>query len=726
MVDLQARMMRVAVLGTVMLGFACAFAHGPAEASEEASGGALSPHARLPRVIDDLPANYAANLEAGVRAEVERGRYVARLGDCVACHTSESGKPLAGGLALTTPFGKLYSTNITPDPKTGIGRYSFAQFERVMRQGIAADGHHLYPAMPYPSYARMTTDDMQALYAYLMQGVAPVEAANRPLEMSFPFNQRWGLAIWNALFLDERTFVANPAQSAAWNRGAYIVQGAGHCGACHTPRGIAFQEKAMSEAGVRGQFYLAGETVENWRALSLRGLWTPEETAEMLKTGRNRHGAVSGNMVDVVQNSTQYLTDSDLLAIGTYLKSLPPSEHEKPMQLANGTPPAIVRAPAITPPSRVPDGLYSQRGGLAYLQFCSDCHRNDGAGVPGVFPPLADNPAVREDSLATLVHILLTGSKSAQTQAHARVLTMPAFARLSDQELAEIVNFVRQSWGRPHGEKIASGKVGDMRKALEVKRLDNRPFDTPRLADMLKAPNAQQLVLGARLNLETRDLLPGHVGNVLNCTSCHLNAGTVADGSPYVGVSAFFPSYAARAGRVITLAERINGCFLRSMNGKPLPVDSAEMKAMLAYFDWMKRETRPEDKVEGRGVGKIDAKLVANVTNGKAVYAAQCALCHGKDGEGIQDGAGRWVYPPLWGNQSFNIGAGMARTYTAAAFVKRNMPIAFHDNFPLGQGGLSDQEAVDVAEFFTHMPRPDFAAKVKDWPKDKKPFDARY
>jgi len=204
-----------------------------------------------------------------------------------------------------------------------------------------------------------------------------------------------------------------------------------------------------------------------------------------------------------------------------------------------------------------------------------------------------------------------------------------------------------------------------------------------------------------------------------------LNAGTVADGSPYVGVSAFFPSYAPRSGRVITLADRINGCFLRSMNGKALPVDSAEMKAMIAYFDWMKRETKPEDKVEGRGVGKIDTKLVPNVANGKQIYTNQCALCHGKDGEGIQN-AGRWIYPPLWGDQSFNIGAGMARTYTAAAFVKRNMPIAFHDNFPLGQGGLTDQEAVDVAEYFTHMPRPDFAAKAKDWPKDKKPFDARY
>jgi thiosulfate dehydrogenase len=212
----------------------------------------------------------------------------------------------------------------------------------------------------------------------------------------------------------------------------------------------------------------------------------------------------------------------------------------------------------------------------------------------------------------------------------------------------------------------------------------------------------------------------------LNCTNCHLNAGTVAGGSPFVGISAFFPSYAPRAGRVITLADRINGCFLRSMNGKPLPVDSADMNAMVAYFDWMKRETKPQDKVAGRGVGVMSMAIKPDVENGKRVYAAQCAVCHGKDGEGLKQADGRVIYPPLWGDNSFNIGAGMARTYTAAAFIQHNMPIGSHEKFPLGQGGLSDQEAVDVAEYFSHQPRPDFPGKVNDWPKDKKPADARY
>lgn len=677
-------------------------------------------NAIAPQIIDDLPAAYTADLDPDTRQQIDRGRYVARLGDCVACHTaSDKTRPMAGGLALETPFGLLYSTNITPDTETGIGRYSFEQFDRAMRKGIAADGHNLYPAMPYPSYAKITADDMQALYAYLMQGVKPVRQENRPVEMGFPFNQRWGLALWNWVFLDDQLFTPIAEQTEQWNRGAYIVQGLGHCGACHTPRGIGFQEKTLTETGKFGSYFLAGETVEGWRALSLRNLWAPQETAEMLKTGSNRHGTVSGNMVDVVQHSTQYMADSDLEAVGVYLKSLPSSEHDKPMQVAQGPNPGIT--PAFTPVN-----LLTSRGGLGYQQFCSDCHRADGAGVTGVFPPLAGNPVLRSADPSTLVHITLTGWRSAQTTHNARGLTMPSFARLGDQEIADILNFMRNAWGRPVARDISPAVVAEMRKRLDVRQLDNSTFDTPRLASLLKEPNAEQLVLGAQLNANTREMLPANVGNALNCASCHLNAGTVANGSPYVGVSAFFPSYAPRAGRVISLEDRINGCFLRSMNGKPLPVESVEMKAMVAYFDWMKRETKPADKVEGRGVGKIDPSIVPDLANGEKIYAVQCALCHGKDGEGIKNAKGNWVYPPLWGEQSFNLGAGMARTYTAAAFVKQNMPIAFHDRFPLGQGGLTDQEAVDVAEYFSHKPRPDFAGKGKDWPKDKKPVDARY
>jgi thiosulfate dehydrogenase len=661
---------------------------------------------------DSAPARLAAENDT---AAVKRGKYIAQLGDCIACHSAENDSAMAGGRALDTPFGKVYSTNITPDSATGIGNYSFAQFDKAMRHGVTADGHNLYPAMPYPSYAKMTEGDMRDLYAFLMQGLAPVKRPNTPAEMKWPFSMRWGLSIWNALFLEQTPFKPAPEKDALWNRGAYLAQGLGHCGACHTPRGIAFQEKAMSDTGSNGALYLAGETVESWRAISLRNLWTVDDTALLLKTGQNRFATVSGNMGEVIRHSTQHFTDADLTAIATYLKALPPGKNE----IKSGD-----RA-ARTTAAAVPEQLFTTRGGLGYVQFCVDCHRQDGAGVSGVFPPLDQNPTIASADPASLVHIMLTGWKTTSTRTHPRVYTMPGFARLSDKELAEIISFVRSSWGNS-APSVSAAAVRKMRAELDPKTTDSSAFETPRLADMLARPNSEQLVRGMRLHLETKALLPENTGSNMNCTSCHLNAGTVADGSPFVGVSAFFPSYAPRAGRVITLAERINGCFLRSMNGKPLPVDSADMQAMVAYFDWMKKETKPEDKVAGRGVGKIDTAIKPDSRNGQQVYLKQCAVCHGEDGLGLKQADGRVVYPPLWGDESFNIGAGMARTYTAAAFVKRNMPIGFHEKFPLGQGGLTDQEAVDVAEYFTHQPRPDFAAKVKDWPKDKRPGDARY
>lgn len=495
------------------------------------------------------------------------------------------------------------------------------------------------------------------------------------------------------------------------------MQGPGHCGACHTPRGIGMQEKTMSESGSNGPLFLSGETVENWRALDLRGRWQPADVAGLLRTGSNRFGTVAGNMVDVVQHSTQYMSDEDLLAIGTYLASLPSPARQRPPQ-----------ATAAPVAAAIPADLYLSRGGLGYVQFCATCHRSDGNGVQGLFPPLAGNPTLQSNEPASLIHIMLTGWRAARTHAQPKAMSMPAFSALSDGEIAEILNFARTSWGGRQQADISERQVARLRAELGAQPANTvgPRFETPRLADMLKEKNATQLILGARLNIETGRLLPQHVGNGLNCASCHLNAGTVGGGSPYVGVSAAFPTYAARAGRVITLEDRINGCFPRSMNGKPLPPGSQDMQAMLAYIEWMRRDAQPGEKVPGRGIGKIDQKLKPDPVNGERIYHAQCAACHGAQGEGIRSPSGQWVYPALWGAQSFNIGAGMARTYTAAAFVKRNMPIALHDRFPLGQGGLSDQEAVDVAEFFTHQPRPDFAPKTRDWPRDKKPADARY
>lgn len=645
--------------------------------------------------------------------QIARGEYIARLGDCVACHTAKDGKPMAGGLELKTPMGSIYSSNITADPETGIGDYTFEAFARAMREGVNAQGTNLYPAMPYPSYAKMTDDDLKDLFAYLKHGVTPVKQPNIAAHMSFPFNMRWGLMFWNLVFVDSDPFAPNPKVDEVTNRGAYLVQGLGHCGSCHTPRGIAFQEKALSDTDRRGEYYLAGENVEEWRALSLRNLWTVNDTVQLLKTGQNRFATVTGNMVDVIHHSTQHFTDDDLVAIATYLKSLPAGDDDLPM-------PAVAKGPAA-----LPDTLFSSTGGLAYTQFCADCHRPDGRGVPNIFPALAGNLTLASEVPTTLLHITLTGWKTAKTEERSRVYTMPGFARLSDQELAEILTFVRSNWGNK-GSAISAAQVKDMRAQLDPKITDNSTFETPRLAKMLDAPNADQVVRGMRLHLDTRALLPNNVGDQLNCTSCHLNAGTVAYGSPFVGLSSKFPAYQSRSGKVITLEERINGCFQRSMNGKPLDVASPDMQAMVAYFDWMRMNTKPDDEVEGRGVGKIDPSIQPDMANGKVVYDKQCSVCHGKEGEGLARDDGTPIYPPLWGEHSFNVGAGMARTYTAAAFVNRNMPVGFRDKFPLGQGGLSIQDSVDVAAYFSHQPRPDFPGKVKDWPKDKKPVDARY
>jgi thiosulfate dehydrogenase len=242
-----------------------------------------------------------------------------------------------------------------------------------------------------------------------------------------------------------------------------------------------------------------------------------------------------------------------------------------------------------------------------------------------------------------------------------------------------------------------------------------------RIPDEASIPNdvtGAAIRQGKALLVDTRKRLPDHVGNGLNCTNCHLNGGTVAFASPWVGLIGAFPEYRPRSGKLISLQERINDCFRRSMNGSPLPFDSAEMNAILAYMRWLSAGVPSGSDVVGRGFEKIDASLHANRDHGVAVFAAQCASCHGPEGQGVAGPQGGYVVPPLWGADSFNLGAGMARTSTAAAFIRRNMP--------LGLGGtLSQQDAVDVAAFITQQPRPDFPARVDDWPKGGRPADAR-
>lgn len=254
-------------------------------------------------------------------------------------------------------------------------------------------------------------------------------------------------------------------------------------------------------------------------------------------------------------------------------------------------------------------------------------------------------------------------------------------------------------------------------------------YTPPGPEELAQEPNAAEINYGYRLMTDTHRLLPGYVGNQLNCTSCHLAGGRGALSSPFNGIAQRFPQYNARAARIITLADRVNGCMQRSMNGKPLPPDSRELKAMVGYMTWLSKGAPDDGNVKGIGVGakKIDHTLVPDIQAGQKIYGSYCAACHGTQGEGMRNAKGEMVFPPLWGNESFNIGAGMARLYTAAGFVKHNMPVGHGLNGPMGQGGLlNDQQALDVAAYFIQQPRPDFPGKVNDWPKGGKPKDARY
>lgn len=243
-------------------------------------------------------------------------------------------------------------------------------------------------------------------------------------------------------------------------------------------------------------------------------------------------------------------------------------------------------------------------------------------------------------------------------------------------------------------------------------------FKVPSDSSIPVGPQGEAVRNGKLLLSETHRRLPDNVGNKLTCANCHLGAGTIANAAPWVGIWGVFPEYRSRSGKINSLQQRINDCFERSMNGKPLTYDSKEMNDILSYMQWLSSGVPTGVDVKGRGFGAIDRNLKPNAQSGKTVYAAKCASCHGANGEGLKNAAGGYAFPPLWGKDSFNVGAGMARTYTAAAFVKHNMP--------LGQPNtLSDQEAVDVAEFFTHQPRPMYPGQAKDWPNGGKPKDAR-
>lgn len=393
-------------------------------------------------------------------ALLKKGEYLARAGDCVACHTAKGGKPFAGGLPMETPIGTVYSTNITPDAN-GIGKYSFEDFDQAVRHGVGKDGSTLYPAMPYPSYARVSDDDMRALYAYFMKGVAPEATPNKPTDIPWPLSMRWPLSIWRGLFAPQVQAWQAPVNSdTVVNRGAYLVEGLGHCGACHTPRAITMQEKALNPA--EGSQFLSGSApLEGWIAKNLRGdhkdglgSWSEADLVQFLKTGRSDRSAVFGGMSDVVEHSMQYMSDADLVAIARYLKTLAPSDpNDKPHVYDKQVAEALWK------------GDDSKLGASVYIDNCTACHRTDGHGYAKVFPALAGNPVLQTTDPTSLIHVVLAGGTIPATQTAPSNFTMPAFGwRLNDQQVAAVVSFIRTSWGN-QGSPVTAKEVSALRSS---------------------------------------------------------------------------------------------------------------------------------------------------------------------------------------------------------------------------------------------------------------------
>jgi mono/diheme cytochrome c family protein len=383
---------------------------------------------------------------------VRRGEYLARLSDCVACHSTPNGKPFAGGLEMATPMGSIFTTNITPDQKTGIGSYSMADFDRALRHGIAVGGNRLYPAMPYPSYAKFSDDDVRDLYAFFLRDVKPVNQQNKPSEIPWPLNMRWPLAIWNALFTESGPYQHKVPPNAdvnqtLWNRGAYIVQGAGHCGSCHTPRSVTMNEKALSESS---SLYLSGALLDGWYAPSLRGdanigigRWSEEELVQFLKTGRNKHAVVFGSMAEAFNNSTQFMTGDDLKAVAHYLKSLPgdPERDGKPWSYDASANEQL----KIEQQLKVP-------GAQTFAAKCSACHAQDGRGQSQWIPPLAGSTSSMVKEGASSINVTLNGSARIVADGVPDAYRMPPFRnQLSDQEIADVLSFIRTSWGNQGG-----------------------------------------------------------------------------------------------------------------------------------------------------------------------------------------------------------------------------------------------------------------------------------
>ncbi|QGZ67048.1 cytochrome c [Paraburkholderia acidisoli] len=405
---------------------------------------------------------HADSALASAPSLIARGEYLAKAGDCAACHDAADHTPFAGGMPVNSPFGPIYAGNITPDRTFGIGSYSLRQFADVLRSGKRPDGTRLYPAMPYPSFAKLNDGDLTALYAYFMHGVKPSRNRTPETRLPFPFNQRWAMFFWSRLFGNDERYVPDPHHSAEWNRGAYLVEGLGHCGACHTPRGPAYNELGYK---FESAHYLSGGLNDNWFAPNLTsdpgsglGRWSQDDIAAFLRDGHGARATAFGAMAPVVGDSTQYLGDDDLHAIAVFLKSLPPRD-------VSGTFDNNLDARMLT--ARAVESAELERPGAGiYLSYCARCHRADGTGQPDKAPALAGNPLVISSDPTSVIRIVVEGSESPKMNDNAQTQKMPAFAgQLTTTEMAEVVSFIRNTWGN-HATPLSDRDVRQLRAAI--------------------------------------------------------------------------------------------------------------------------------------------------------------------------------------------------------------------------------------------------------------------
>ena len=365
-------------------------------------------------------------------AQIKRGEQLARAGNCFTCHTPRGGEPFAGGVAIPTPFGTLFSSNITPHAATGLGGWSADDFWNALHKGVSKSGAYLYPAFPFPNYTRVTREDSDALYAYF-RSVKAVERTNRPHELRFPYNRRELMAVWRLLYFKPGVYRADAKESAEWNRGAYLVQGLGHCSACHTSRNVLGAVTGEDFAG-------ALLPAQNWYAPALNsdretslGRWSAEELAAYLRTGVSERAATYGPMAAVIQHSLQHLPPADISAMVTYLKSQVRSE--APAAQASSLREAEVES-------------LMKHGATVYERHCADCHGRNGEGVPRTYPALAGNTSILMEQPVNAIRMVYAGGFPPSTAGNPRPFGMPPFYQdLSDYDVAAVVTFVRRSWG---------------------------------------------------------------------------------------------------------------------------------------------------------------------------------------------------------------------------------------------------------------------------------------